>query len=75
MESWNWKGLDVVNAHERDPVVHREGMRLALEAIAAGHIDPSPLYTHLYPLEDLAQAITVAEERPEGFFKALVTVQ
>jgi 2-desacetyl-2-hydroxyethyl bacteriochlorophyllide A dehydrogenase len=73
MQSWNWKGLDVVNAHERDPLVYRDGMRLALEAIASGDLDPSPLYTHTYPLEELAHAITAAEERPEGFFKALVT--
>jgi threonine dehydrogenase-like Zn-dependent dehydrogenase len=73
MQSWNWKGLDVINAHERDPLVCLEGMRLALEQVAAGNLDPSPLYTHVVPLEEIAHAITAAEERPEGFFKALVT--
>src|SRR5690606_34552396 len=24
MQLWNWRGLDVVNAHERDPVVYLE---------------------------------------------------
>src|SRR4029079_5015193 len=27
MQLWNWRGLDVVNAHERDPAAYLEGMR------------------------------------------------
>jgi predicted dehydrogenase len=27
MQLWNWRGLDVVNAHERDPAVYVRGMR------------------------------------------------
>ena len=39
---WNWRGLDVINAHERDPKVYVEGMRAAVEAVAAGRLDPEP---------------------------------
>jgi threonine dehydrogenase-like Zn-dependent dehydrogenase len=72
MQLWNWRGLDVVNAHERDPAVYLEGIRLAVEEIAAGRLDPRPLYTTL-PLSDLDRAFQMMKQRPDGFVKALVT--
>lgn len=38
MQDWNWKGIDVVNAHERDPAVHRQGLREAAAAAAADRL-------------------------------------
>lgn len=38
MQDWNWKGIDVVNAHERDPAVHRQGLREAVAAAAADRL-------------------------------------
>ncbi|HEY0414501.1 MAG TPA: zinc-binding dehydrogenase [Allosphingosinicella sp.] len=73
MQMWNWKGIDVVNAHERDPGVAMRGMRDAVEAVASGRLDPSPLYTHNYPLERLGEALDATRDRPDGFLKALVT--
>ena len=70
---WNWRGLDVVNAHERDPKVYVAGMRAAVDAVARGDIDPTPLYTHRFPLEGLGGALEAARTRPDGFMKALVT--
>lgn len=70
---WNWRGLDVINAHERDPQVYVEGIREAVEAVASGQIDPTPLFTHTYPLEALADALEATRTRPDGFLKALVT--
>jgi threonine dehydrogenase-like Zn-dependent dehydrogenase len=70
---WNWRGLDVINAHERDPKIYMQGIREAVEAIASGKLDPSPLYTHTYPLERLDEALNATRDRPEGFLKALVT--
>ena len=72
MQLWNWKGLDVINAHERDPEIYVQGMRASIEAVASGALDPSPLYTHTFPLEDLSQALEMARTRPDGFLKALV---
>ncbi len=69
---WNWRGIDVVNAHERDPRVQREGVVAAARAVAEGRLDPGPLFT-LYPLERLGTAFQAMEERPDGFVKALVT--
>jgi threonine dehydrogenase-like Zn-dependent dehydrogenase len=73
MQLWNWRGIDVVNAHERDPAVARRGVVEAAEAVSAGWFDPSPLYTHLYPLDGVDQALDAMIERPPGFVKALIT--
>ena len=73
MQLWNWRGLDVVNAHERDPAVYIRGLREAVEAVASGRLDPDPLYTHRYPLERLGDALDATRDRPDGFLKALVT--
>jgi 2-desacetyl-2-hydroxyethyl bacteriochlorophyllide A dehydrogenase len=72
MQTWNWRGIDVVNAHERDPAMYVQGVREAAEAVAAGRLDPSPLYTHEFPLERIDEAFATASQRPDGFLKALV---
>ncbi len=72
LQLWNWRGLDVVNAHERDPQVYLEGMRIAVDAVASGELDPAPLYTHAFPLDRIADAFEALRTRPEGFVKALV---
>jgi len=74
MQLWNWRGLDVINAHERDPQVYTGGLRAAVTAVASGALDPSFLYTHRYPLEQISQAFTALQQRPEGFLKALIQI-
>jgi threonine dehydrogenase-like Zn-dependent dehydrogenase len=69
---WNWRGYDVVNAHERDPAVSLAGIRAAAEAVAAGTLDLAPLLTHAYPLDRLGDAMDAMVERPDGFLKAVV---
>jgi threonine dehydrogenase-like Zn-dependent dehydrogenase len=73
MQMWNWKGIDVINAHERDPEVALQGVRDAVQAVASGRLDPAPLYTHVYPLGRLGEALDATRDRPDGFLKALVT--
>jgi threonine dehydrogenase-like Zn-dependent dehydrogenase len=74
MQMWNWKGIDVINAHERDPVVQRQGVHEAIEAVASGRLDPTPLYSHNYTLDRLGEALDATRDKPEGFVKALVTL-
>lgn len=69
---WNWKGIDVINAHERSPAAYVEGMRQAVRAVVDGQIDPLPLLTHRFTLAELPQALETARERPDGFLKASV---
>lgn len=72
MQMWNWRGLDVINAHERDPQVYIDGIREAVAAVSEGRLDPSPLFTHRYPLSQLDQALNDTRDRPGAFMKGLV---
>jgi threonine dehydrogenase-like Zn-dependent dehydrogenase len=72
MQMWNWRGIDVINAHERDPAVYVRGIREAVDAVAGGALDPDPLYTHRYALHELAAALNATRDRPDGFVKALI---
>lgn len=72
MQLWNWRGLDVINAHERAPREYIRGMREAVEAVIRGDLDPDPLYTHRFPLKRAAEALEMAARRQDGFMKALV---
>lgn len=72
MQMWNWKGIDVINAHERDPAVQMRGLREAVDAVASGRLDPAPLYTHRYALDEINEAIRATRDKPEGFVKALI---
>jgi threonine dehydrogenase-like Zn-dependent dehydrogenase len=73
VQLWNWRGLDVINAHERDAEVYAQGIRDAVAAVASGRLDPTSLYTHTFPLERLDEALNATRDRPDGFLKALVT--
>jgi threonine dehydrogenase-like Zn-dependent dehydrogenase len=72
MQLWNWRGLDVINAHERDPAAAVQGMREAVAAIESGLIDPPLLITHRYPLDRLGDALNATRDRPGNFVKAVV---
>jgi threonine dehydrogenase-like Zn-dependent dehydrogenase len=72
MQLWNWRGLDVINAHEREQQVYIDGIRSAVDAVTSGQLDPSPLYTHTFSLDQLADGLKMSAERPDGFMKALV---
>lgn len=72
MQSWNWRGLDVINAHERDERVVMDAIRAGADAVARGELDPGPLFTHRIGLDALDRALDLLAERPNGFLKALV---
>jgi threonine dehydrogenase-like Zn-dependent dehydrogenase len=72
MQQWNWRGIDVVNAHERDPGTYVSGVRKAIVEILAGALDPRQLVTHVYPLAELGRALNDTANKPEGFVKGVV---
>jgi NADPH:quinone reductase len=72
MQLWNWRGFDVINAHERQQSVYIEGMKDAIDAVANGQLDPFPLFTHSFPLEELDTALDMTRDRPDGFMKATI---
>jgi threonine dehydrogenase-like Zn-dependent dehydrogenase len=72
MQLWNWRGLDVINAHERDQRVYIEGIQTAVDAVVKGTLDPRPLFTNKYPMEQFGEALNALLQRPVGFMKALI---
>ena len=72
IQQWNWKGLDVINAHEREQEKYMEGMREAAKAVAEGRLKPDALYTHSFSLADTQKALEHITERPSGFLKAII---
>lgn len=72
MQLWNWRGLDVINTHEREIAMYTRGIQDAVEAVQSGYLTPQPLFSHRFKLEELQAALEMARDRPEGFFKALV---
>jgi threonine dehydrogenase-like Zn-dependent dehydrogenase len=75
MQLWNWRGIDVINAHERDPEIYASAMALAAQQIAAGELEPSALYTHGFALERIDEAFEALEQRPPGFMKAWLRME
>lgn len=74
VQLWNWKGIDVVNAHERDPRAYLEGMRAGMAAVESGLFSLKDLITHSYPLEELGLAYRALEQRPDGFLKGMIRI-
>jgi len=72
MQLLNWRGIDMINAHERDPKQYVKGIRNAITAILKGQMDPFPLFTHSFSPEEVAIAMDHLKKRPDGFIKALI---
>jgi len=73
MQQWNWKGIDVVNAHERDRQAYAVGLKEAVTLAEEGILRPGVLITHIFDFRDINQAFELLERKPEGFLKAIVT--
>ena len=72
MQQWNWRAIDVINAHERDPQRSLQGMIDGMDAVQGGRIELDALLTHRVPLTELNEAFQMMEDRPEGFIKGWV---
>jgi len=74
LQLWNWRGLDVINAHERDKKTYVTGIENAIQAIATKQWEPFPLYTHQFSLDQIGNAFDAMQNRPGQFLKALITI-
>lgn len=72
MGMWNWKAIDVVNAHVRRRGDLMESMRIGLDLTARGLIDLGSLVTHRYDLDDVDRAFGDLQAKPPGFIKAVI---
>lgn len=73
LQAWNWRGLDVINAHERSPHEYRRGMQEAADVVSRGELDPWKLFTHRFALDEAQAAFSTLARRPDGFMKALIS--
>ncbi|HET7095384.1 MAG TPA: zinc-binding dehydrogenase, partial [Thermomicrobiales bacterium] len=71
---WNWKAIDVVNAHVRRRADLMESMRIGLALEAKGLIDLGSLVTHRYALDEVDRAYGDLASKPPGFIKAVVRI-
>ena len=72
MQAWNWKALDVVNAHVRRRELLNDAIRGGLELMRLGRLQPGRLVTHRFGLGEVAEAFDALASKPEGFIKAVV---
>ena len=75
IQLWNRKGIDVINAHEREAKVYLEGMRAGIAAVESGLFALGDLVTHAFGLEELDLAYQALENRPDGFIKGIVSIE
>lgn len=68
----NWRGIDMISAHERDKGQYIKGIKAAIEAIRYQQMNPFPYFTHTFPLEETRKAYQFLTDRPDGFVKALI---
>ena len=72
LKLWGWKGITVINTHERRPAYQFECMKNALDMIARGIWNYTGVGSHIYGLDGFDQANRDMERKPKGFIKALV---
>ncbi len=72
VEMWNWKAIDVVNAHVRRFADLIESMRIGLDLLALGQLDLATLVTHRYGLDEVDRAFADLRGKPDGFVKAVI---
>lgn len=72
MQSWNWKGIDVVNAHERDPNVSLRHLRTGLRESGGRQLNLDQLVTHEWPLDRAAEALAAVENHPDDYVKGVI---
>lgn len=72
VELWNWKAIDVLNAHERRADAQMDSMRRGLDLVARGLIDVASLVSHRFSLGEVDRAFQALDEKPEGFCKSII---
>lgn len=73
MQQWNWKGIDVINAHEREPQVYIDGLKQAVSYAGKNILNPEKYITHYIKFDDINEAFRLLKTRPENFLKAVIT--
>jgi 2-desacetyl-2-hydroxyethyl bacteriochlorophyllide A dehydrogenase len=73
LQRWNWRGIDVINAHERSRSTIVAGLDAAADAVSTGALDLTRLVSHRFRFDNASAAFEAMEARPDGFVKAVLT--
>ncbi|QRR00293.1 MDR/zinc-dependent alcohol dehydrogenase-like family protein [Dyadobacter sandarakinus] len=74
LQKWNWKGIDVINAHERKAERYLHGMQQAVAAVVDGTLRPQALFSDIMSIDQLEKGFRMTADRPDGFIKALIAI-
>jgi L-iditol 2-dehydrogenase len=69
---WNYMAFQLVHGHFRDPATIVGFMRAGMRLVETGALDVTPLKSDVLGLDDVAEGFARANEKPEGFVKAVV---
>lgn len=72
MQQWNWKGIDVINAHEPNPQAYIDGLREAIGLAGKNRLQPLKFISHYIDFSNIKEAFELLKERPESFLKAVI---
>ena len=72
LQKWNWRAVDVVNAHERDRRRVIRGIADGIAAVEDGRLRVAELLTHRFQLDRLNEGFNMMVDRPDGFIKGWV---
>jgi threonine dehydrogenase-like Zn-dependent dehydrogenase len=73
MQQWNFKGIDVINAHVRNRVEKADAMRQGMELLRQGHLDTKPLVT-TYDFDDIEHAFQELTSGKVGLYKGVLRI-
>ncbi|HEU0193471.1 MAG TPA: alcohol dehydrogenase catalytic domain-containing protein [Gaiellales bacterium] len=71
---WNWKALQLVNAHFREIATIMRGMRTGMRLLSSGRLQIDDLVTHRFRIDQVGEAFQVAVDKPAGFVKSTVVI-
>ncbi|HHY46909.1 MAG TPA: alcohol dehydrogenase catalytic domain-containing protein [Firmicutes bacterium] len=74
MQMANWKGIDMVNAHERSRALKLAAMRTGIKMLAANKLRIAPFISHRYHLDDIQMAFEDASRKVPGYMKGVVVL-
>jgi len=75
MQMWNWKALELLNAHERRQDYQMDCMRRGLKLIEAQKLNTASLVSHSFTLEQVDKAFQAILDKPQGFIKAVISLE
>lgn len=69
---WGWKGITVINTHERRQLFQAACCKNALDMLVSGQWKYKGVSNHIYGMDQFDFANLEMERKPKGFIKALI---